>query len=205
MNNNTTILPHVMQVAAKTIGFNIVPVQPMDPPMGMGTLQHPEYEDDEGDLLRVHIKTDLGFLGICNTILYSHDEERVAFAYNELFSTYRAYLKRGASWISVSCLEEVIYKILNDSITTDAFEMHGEKFSPFTKLIALVRETPKNFVDFFPFVTFNAFGEKEVKEKKYRYIDLRKMILYYIREHDADIKDEQLKFFLKKNLNDFKK
>lgn len=199
--------PLVTQIVSQLIGTDLVPVQPMELPQpiipvsnSFGQLSHPEYEDDDG-FIRIFIKSDIGFISICNTILYSKNEEHIAYAYNELFTTYRAYLKWGASGTSKSCFEEVVYKILNDCIKTDAFELHGEKFAPFTKLIALAREAttvPK-------YSTLNFFAGQNKKDNKPKctYFDLNKCVLYYIKEHDDEIKDEQLKFFLKKNFTNF--
>jgi hypothetical protein len=143
-------------------------------------------------------------MDVCNTILYSNDKEAVAKAYEKLFTIFKYRLVHPDKVVSKSCLEEVIYKTLNDAIDESAYSQHGQMYAPFTKLLSIIREAAliQNHQKIFS-STFASMGIS--RERKYSYIDLRKYILNYISTSGIDIKDEQIKFFLKKNLIDFKK
>lgn len=152
------------------------------------------------------IKTDLRFIDICNTILYSNDKEAVARAYNELFSTYRFRLLASDRLISKSCFEDVISKTLNDAIDQDAYSMHGERYAPFIKLITLIRDISiiRKHSPFAISLTAGTLrGTFNKKEPSYSYIDIKKCLLGYV--GTSDMMTEQILFLLKKHIIDFKK
>ena len=198
-------------ITPAVIGQDLVSVVPMAEPTGQLYYTNPFpdslIDDVSSDLISLSgsIGTDLRFMDVCNTILYSNDKEAVAKAYEKLFTIFKYRLVHPDSVVSKSCLEEVICKTLNDAIDESAYSQHGQMYAPFTKLLSIIREATmvQNHQRIFA-STFASMGMNS-RERKYSYIDLRKYILNYISTSDVDIKDEQIKFFLKKNLIDFKK
>jgi uncharacterized protein YggL (DUF469 family) len=149
------------------------------------------------------------FINVCNIILYSTDKKLVADAYNQLFTTYKMHIVHHSSHISISCFEDVVHKIIDDVINSDALFLNGEKYSPFTKLLAIAREEmlqeKRNRRVSGMYATYLPITSMEQEERKYTYISLHKIILYYIRYNEENIKNEQVKFFLKRNVIDFTK
>ena len=77
---------------------------------------------------------------LCNTILYSDDQQLVKRCYDILFSNYRAYILAGHPIIKCSQFEEVILKILNDEENSTMYTGHGINTSPFMRYLALIKE-----------------------------------------------------------------
>lgn len=83
----------------------------------------------------------LRILDVCNTILYSKDMQQVAAAYEVFFTQYRTMILLSGPAVCLSCVEDVIYKILYEE-PVDTTEKYGYKFkySPFPRFIAMVKD-----------------------------------------------------------------
>lgn len=137
----------------------------------------------------------LTFIEICNTILYSDDEKEVINAYNYLFGIYKRHIIVGSFASLVSCFEDVIYKILNEEESGMYKKLH-EKYTPFVKFLALLREQ----------MTLNSINKKFINAnvlskdgyKAFPPEDLRRYLLMYNVETETDIKNEYLQTILHK-------
>ena len=76
---------------------------------------------------------------VCHTILYSNDIEEVSKAYEIFFTQYRQMIINAQDPINLSCVEDVIYKILYDEIG-NKLELFGLKYSPFARFVAMIRD-----------------------------------------------------------------
>ena len=76
---------------------------------------------------------------VCNTILYSNNMQDVVNAYEKFFTQYRALIISASEQVHLSCVEEVIYKIIYDE-TCNKVEKFGLKYSPFARFISMIRE-----------------------------------------------------------------
>ena len=75
---------------------------------------------------------------VCNTILYSDNIEKVVNAYDMFFTQYRQLIITAQPQAHLSCVEDVIYKIIYDE--TFNVEKFGLKYSPFARFIAMIKE-----------------------------------------------------------------
>ena len=80
------------------------------------------------------------FIELCNTILYSDDQQLVNKCYNILFTDYRGYILSGHPVIKCSQFEEVILKMLNDEENSIMHTEHGITTTPFMRYLALIKE-----------------------------------------------------------------
>ena len=80
------------------------------------------------------------FIEVCNTILYSDDQQLVNRCYNILFTDYRGYILSWHPVIKCSQFEEVILKILNDEENSIMHTEHGITTTPFMRYLALIKE-----------------------------------------------------------------
>ena len=76
---------------------------------------------------------------VCNTILYSDNIEKVVNAYDMFFTQYRQLIITAQNQAHLSCVEDVIYKIIYDA-TFNKVEKFGLKYSPFARFIAMIKE-----------------------------------------------------------------
>lgn len=76
---------------------------------------------------------------VCNTILYSNEIGEVVNAYDAFFTQYRQMIVTAQDQAHLSCVEDVIYKILYDE-TFNKVEKFGLKYSPFARFIAMIKE-----------------------------------------------------------------
>lgn len=76
---------------------------------------------------------------VCNVILYSSDIAEVTKAYDIFFTQYRQMIIGARDPANLSCVEDVIYKILYDEIG-NKLEQFGLKYSPFARFVAMVRD-----------------------------------------------------------------
>ena len=156
------------------------------------------------DLEKMEIdRRKLELIEVCNTILYSTDERLVAAAYNVLFTTYKYSLQMPNKFMALSCVEDVILKILQDKFNENNYSMHGNKFSPFTRLMSIMSEGVK-YTGIFSLPDSPLPFKKNIttminKDKKYSYFNLYKFVLSFLSEHS--INNNEIKFFLKKNYN----
>lgn len=80
------------------------------------------------------------FIELCNTILYSDNQQLVNRCYDTIFSDYRGYILSGHPVIKCSQFEEVILKILNDEENSIMYTEHGITTTPFMRYLALIKE-----------------------------------------------------------------
>ena len=76
---------------------------------------------------------------VCNTILYSDNIEKVVNAYDMFFTQYRQLIITAQNQAHLSCVEDVIYKIIYDE-NFNKVEKFGLKYSPFARFIAMIKE-----------------------------------------------------------------
>ena len=76
---------------------------------------------------------------VCNTILYSDNVEEVSKAYDIFFTQYRQMIINAQDPINLSCVEDVIYKILYDEIE-NKLETCLPKYSTFARFVAMIRD-----------------------------------------------------------------
>ena len=76
---------------------------------------------------------------VCNTILYSDNIEKVVNAYDMFFTQYRQLIITAQNQAHLSCVEDVIYKIIYDE-TFNKVEKFRLKYSPFARFIAMIKE-----------------------------------------------------------------
>ena len=81
------------------------------------------------------------FIELCNTILYSDNQQLVNRCYDTIFSDYRGYILSGHPVIKCSQFEEVILKILNDEENSTMYTEHGITTTPFMRYLALIKES----------------------------------------------------------------
>ena len=140
------------------------------------------------------------FIEICNTILYSDDDAKVHKAYDMLFNVYQRHIIDGTFVASVSCFEEVIFKILNDA-NSNRFSKYGEKYNPFVKFLSLLRtqsgkiDVAKKYFVQLPPGTSLSYSNKDIFPS---HADLRRYLLMYNLNTRDEINDEYLKIILHK-------
>lgn len=140
----------------------------------------------------------LRFIEICNNILYSDDPTKIHRAYELLFSAYRNHVFFGTFAGSVSTLEEVILKILNDN-DNNIFEKYGDKYNPFIKFIVLLRDQMNKQEAQEEYMKAHQLSYS-MNSSHYipKHADLRRYLLMYNLETGNELKDEYLKTVLHK-------
>lgn len=149
------------------------------------------------DDVRMGIKIEMRMqiIEICNDILYSNDAQKIARGYDKLFGEYRHMFLHGMDAVLVSCVEEVIIKMMkgNDDMV---YHNHGAKYSPAQKFMAIVREQLKMYST----MTYSGkpLGEIAVKANKYK--SLTTYLLVYLSYCDRVTDDPYIRETLKKCL-----
>ena len=80
------------------------------------------------------------FIELCNTILYSDNQQLVNRCYDMLFNDYKGYILASHPVIKCSQFEEVILKMLNDEENSIMHTEHGITTTPFMRYLALIKE-----------------------------------------------------------------
>ena len=86
-----------------------------------------------------HAKSRVRFISLCNAILYSKDDMRVAHAYETLFTTYKYALMSAHPDTQVSCFEEVVVKMIRDEDTCSS-RKYRMLYDPYQAFISLIKE-----------------------------------------------------------------
>ena len=81
------------------------------------------------------------FIELCNTILYSDNQQLVNRCYDTIFSDYRGYILSGHPVIKCSQFEEVILKILNDEENSRMYTDPGITPTLSMRYLALIKES----------------------------------------------------------------
>lgn len=79
------------------------------------------------------------FIELCNTILYSDNQQLVNRCYDMIFNDYKGYILASHPAIKCSQFEEVILKILNDEEKSSMYTEHGITTTPFMRYLALIK------------------------------------------------------------------
>ena len=150
--------------------------------------------------------TQFAFMDMCNTILYSDNEVAVQKAYNNLFNAYKFAIVRGDAELQLSCLEDVVNKILQQEINKDNSYYHGEQYPAFVKLLAMIamQNKEKGMWQMRHFINFNGRYD-EMKGYYFPLMDLNRVLLSaIIGELSKDEKNEALKLIFNKYITIFK-
>lgn len=145
--------------------------------------------------MEVKIEMRMQIIEICNDILYSNNEQKIARGYDRLFGEYRHMFLHGMDAVLVSCIEEVIVKMMKDNDEM-AYHNHGVKYSPVQKFMALVREQLKMYST----MTYSGKLLGEIALKKNRYKSLTTYLLIYLSYCDKITDDPYIRETLKKCL-----
>ena len=126
---------------------------------------------------------------VCNTILYSEDIEKVVNAYDMFFTQYRQMIVSAQNQAHLSCVEDVIYKIIYDE-TFNKVEKFGLKYSPFARFIAMIKEQER-LKGIVPAI------RKKAESYKYPLANLKNYILIVAQtEEDFEKKNSYIKDIL---------
>ena len=143
------------------------------------------------------------FMDTCNTILYSDNEVAVQKAYNNLFNAYKFAIVRGDAELQLSCLEDVVNKILQQEINKDNSYYHGEQYPAFVKLLAMIamQNKEKGLWQMRHIIP----NYDEMKGYYFPLMDLNRVLLSsIIGELSKDEKNEALKLIFNKYITIFK-
>lgn len=134
---------------------------------------------------------------ICNIILTSDDDAAVHRAYDMLFNVYKYQILYGTFAGSVSLLEDVILKLLNDN-ENNKFAKYGDKYNPFIKFIVLLREQMNKLEVQEEFIKIHGMQKSNGAKYIPKHADLSRYLLMYNLETGNDFKDEYLNTILHK-------
>lgn len=73
---------------------------------------------------------------VCNTILYSENQKEINLAYDIFFTWYKESLIQLNYIVKLSCVEDVLFKILESSAKSEE-QLSGKKYSPYSRLVSL--------------------------------------------------------------------
>ena len=138
----------------------------------------------EFDRKFIETKRKLRFIQICQTILHSNVDKDVYDAYDSLFTGYRKDILYNFPTVTISELELVIVKILNDA-DNGTYERYGVQHTPFVRLIAMMKEQDEL--------------HKKIKKltgvSKYPYhrLVLKSYLIMFIDGHNDKIKNNQIR------------
>ena len=126
------------------------------------------------------------FIELCNTILYSDNQQLVNRCYDTIFSDYRGYILSGHPAIKCSQFEEVILKILNDEENSTMYTEHGITTTPFMRYLALIKESDMSNMSY----KFKAQNNKFKDSSK---INLKSYLFMFIAGHNYKIKNNLIR------------
>lgn len=133
------------------------------------------------------------FENICMTILYSDNQKEVALAYDLFFNSYKESIINASKVILLSCVEDVIFKIL-ESTAESTEDVTGDKYSPYSRLIALAKKQE----------TINKKNIRLIyrkQESTFQISNLSKMLMFAdtSSDDDLDLKNKYLRNAFHKN------
>ena len=136
------------------------------------------------------------FIEVCNTILYSDDQQLVNRCYNILFTDYRGYILCGHPVIKCSQFEEVILKILNDEENNTMYTDHGITTTPFMRYLALIKEA-----DMTNSSTYYSTGRGKKLKENYK-LNLKSYLFMFIAGHNDKIKNNLIRKLIHQHFSD---
>lgn len=135
------------------------------------------------------------FIELCNTILYSDNQQLVNRCYDTIFSDYRGYILCGHPVIKCSQFEEVILKILNDEENSTMYTEHGITTTPFMRYLALIKESDMSNMSY----KFKAQNNKFKDSSK---INLKSYLFMFIAGHNDKIKNNLIRRLIHQYFSD---
>ena len=135
------------------------------------------------------------FIELCNTILYSDNQQLVNRCYDTIFSDYRGYILSGHPVIKCSQFEEVILKILNDEENSAMYTEHGITTTPFMRYLALIKESDMSNMSY----KFKAQNNKFKDSSK---INLKSYLFMFIAGHNDKIKNNLIRRLIHQYFSD---
>lgn len=135
------------------------------------------------------------FIELCNTILYSDNQQLVNRCYDTIFSDYRGYILSGHPVIKCSQFEEVILKILNDEENSTMYTEHGITTTPFMRYLALIKESDMSIMSY----KFKAQNNKFKDSSK---INLKSYLFMFIAGHNDKIKNNLIRRLIHQYFSD---
>lgn len=132
------------------------------------------------------------FIELCNTILYSDNQQLVNRCYDTIFSDYRGYILASHPSIKCSQFEEVILKILNDEENNSMYTEHGISTTPFMRYLALIKEDDMSY----------KFKNKNNKFKDNSKINLKSYLFMFIAGHNDKIKNNLIRRLIHQYFSD---
>lgn len=135
------------------------------------------------------------FIELCNTILYSDNQQLVNRCYDTIFSDYRGYILSGHPVIKCSQFEEVILKILNDEENSTMYTEHGITTTPFMRYLALIKESDMSSMSY----KFKAQNNKFKDSSK---INLKSYLFMFIAGHNDKIKNNLIRRLIHQYFSD---
>ena len=136
------------------------------------------------------------FIELCNTILYSDNQQLVNRCYDTIFSDYRGYILSGHPVIKCSQFEEVILKILNDEENSTMYTEHGITTTPFMRYLALIKES-----DIMSNMSYK-FKAQNNKFKDSSKINLKSYLFMFIAGHNDKIKNNLIRRLIHQYFSD---
>lgn len=136
------------------------------------------------------------FIELCNTILYSDDQQLVNRCYDTIFSDYRGYILCGHPVIKCSQFEEVILKILNDEENNTLYTEHGITTTPFMRYLALIKEA-----DMTKTAGYYSIGRGKKFEESSK-INLKSYLFMFIAGHNDKIKNNLIRKLIHQHFSD---
>lgn len=135
------------------------------------------------------------FIELCNTILYSDNQQLVNRCYDTIFSDYRGYILGGHPLIKCSQFEEVILKILNDEENSTMYTEHGITTTPFMRYLALIKEADMSNMSY----KFKAQNNRFKESSK---INLKSYLFMFIAGHNDKIKNNLIRRLIHQYFSD---
>ena len=135
------------------------------------------------------------FIELCNTILYSDNQQLVNRCYDTIFSDYRGYILGGHPVIKCSQFEEVILKILNDEENSTMYTEHGITTTPFMRYLALIKESDMSNMSY-------KFKVQNNKFKDSSKINLKSYLFMFIAGHNDKIKNNLIRRLIHQYFSD---
>ena len=135
------------------------------------------------------------FIELCNTILYSDNQQLVNRCYDTIFSDYRGYILSGHPVIKCSQFEEVILKILNDEENSTMYTEHGITTTPFMRYLALIKESDMS----------NMTYKSKLQNSKFKdssKINLKSYLFMFIAGHKDKIKNNLIRRLIHQYFSD---
>ena len=150
-------------------------------------------EFNENYPVEVENKLRHRFIELCNTILYSDNQQLVNRCYDILFKDYRGYILGGHPLIKCSQFEEVILKILNDEENSTMYTEHGITTIPFMRYLALSKESDMSNMSY-------KLQNSEFKDSSK--INLKSYLFMFVAGHNDKIKNNLIRRLIHQYFSD---